>query len=126
MIIGPLSNGLLAGLLRLAMVMAVIAVGATTWAPTAALDADEVQIAAATAVGHHAHHGGPSGDETETPRHTGACVVVCAGGATSLPASLSYPLLRVIALNALLSGDLMRPGQAPDPALRPPRFEALI
>lgn len=126
MIFGPLSNGILAGLLRLAMVMAVIAVGATTWAPTAALDVEEVQIAAATAIGHHAHHGGPSSDEAETARHTGACVVVCAGGATSLPDSLPSPLLRVTALNALPSGDLMRPGQAPNPALRPPRFEALI
>ena len=121
---GTPSTIFLVGLLRIAMAVVVFAVSVTMWAPNLASGLDQAQGASVT-VGHPAHHGSPSEDASEKPRHAWACAFVCAGGETCCPDVVSSSPLRMVASAAPLSRDDMRDGQSPDPALRPPRFEAI-
>lgn len=126
MILGAPFCRLLAILLRLALLVVVSVAMVTTWGPV--LDSNGIQKAEAGAValGHAAHHGVASGETPDAPRHSGACVVVCAGAATSLRDAVPSALTRVIAIHGSPSQDTTPPGRTLDPALRPPRAEALL
>ena len=114
-----------AGLLRIAMVMAIVAVSVTMWAPASASEID-AGYGDTVSVGHPAHHGSLPDDEQDRFPHAWACAVVCIGSGEHVPDLLASPFLRVIALDAMPPRDPMRSGHVPDPALRPPRVEALF
>lgn len=118
------SSGFRAGLLRVALAAAVLLASIALWTPTAvpAMAAGQETVLA----GHGpVPHGGMTDGSSEAPRHTLACLVVCTSGGADLSGPGISPLWRTIRSDAWPGPDAMRSGQTPDPALRPPKIEAL-
>ena len=115
---------LFAKLVRIAVIMAVFAVNAGLWASALVSEVARGQEAAVP-VDHSAHHSSASADGAETPLHGWACALVCVGGKAASPDLLASLPQKVLAFAAPLPGEVLKHGQTPDPALRPPRVDAL-